>query len=92
MPCWAEVDECCDRLRLAGWPFGWRSVAGPGAGERSLVDGHNGENALRDEAATLAEALCLAYEGRGEAAKAIELATAYIPQGRPYKVQMQPRA
>lgn len=35
---------------------------------------------------TLAEALCLSYEGRGEMAKAVEVATAYIPQGRPFKV------
>jgi hypothetical protein len=54
-----EVDDCCDRLRRAGWSFGWCSVAGP-QGERILVDGTNGENALGVEAATLAEALRLA--------------------------------
>jgi hypothetical protein len=54
------VDECCDRLRRAGWSFGWCSVARPGEGERILVDGTNGENALGVEAATLAEALRLA--------------------------------
>jgi hypothetical protein len=54
------VDECCDRLRRPGWSFGWCSVARPGAGELFLVDGTNGENALRAEAATLAEALRLA--------------------------------
>jgi hypothetical protein len=54
------VDECCDRLRRAGWSFGWCSVAGPGGAERFLVDGTNGENALRTWAATLAEALRLA--------------------------------
>ena len=54
------VDECCDRLRRAGWSFGWCSVARPGGGERILVDGTNGENALGVEAATLAEALWLA--------------------------------
>ena len=56
----APTDECCDRLRRAGWPFGWCSVARPGEGERFWVDGTNGENALRSEAATLAEALRLA--------------------------------
>ncbi len=35
-------------------------MAGPGGGERYLVDGTNGGNALRGEAATLAEALRLA--------------------------------
>ena len=59
MSCATPVDECCDRLRRAGWSFGWCSVAGP-EGERFLVDGHNGENALRAEAASLAEALRLA--------------------------------
>jgi hypothetical protein len=54
------VDECCDRLRRAGWSFGWCAVARPGEGERILVDGTNGENALGVEAATLAEALRLA--------------------------------
>jgi hypothetical protein len=57
MLCWTEVDECCDRLRRAGWSFGWCSVAGPGGGERFLVDGTNGENALRACGPTLAEAL-----------------------------------
>jgi hypothetical protein len=57
-----EVDECCDRLRRSGWSFGWCSVARPGEGESWLVDGHNGENALRAEARTLAEALRLACE------------------------------
>ena len=59
MSCATPVDECCERLRRAGWSFGWCSVAGP-EGERFLVDGHNGENALRAEAASLAEALRLA--------------------------------
>jgi hypothetical protein len=54
------VDECCDRLRRYGWSFGWCSVVRPGEGERWLVDGRNGENALRAEGATLAEALRLA--------------------------------
>jgi hypothetical protein len=54
------VDECCDRLRRAGWSFGWCSVARPGEGELFLVDGTNGENALRAEGPTLAEALRLA--------------------------------
>jgi hypothetical protein len=54
-----SVDECCG-LRRAGWSFGWCSVAGPGGAECFLVDGTNGENALRAEAATLAEALRLA--------------------------------
>jgi len=60
MPFARAVDECCDRLRRAGWSFGWCSVARPGEGERILVDGTNGENALGVEAATLAEALRLA--------------------------------
>jgi hypothetical protein len=60
MRCRTEVDEYCDRLRRSGWSFGWCSVAGPGGAEHFLVDGHNGENALRAEAATLAEALRLA--------------------------------
>ena len=55
-----SVDECCDRLRRAGWSFGWCSVARPGEGESWLVDGHNGENALRAVAPTLGEALRLA--------------------------------
>jgi hypothetical protein len=55
-----SVDECCDRLRRAGWSFGWCSVARPGAGELFLVDGTNGENALRAVAPTLGEALRLA--------------------------------
>ena len=54
------VDECCDRLRRSGWSFGWCSVVRSGEGECFLVDGTNGENALRAEAATLAEALRLA--------------------------------
>jgi hypothetical protein len=54
------VDQRCDRLRRSGWSFGWCSVAGPGGGERFLLDGTNGENALRTEGATLAEALRLA--------------------------------
>ena len=54
------VYECCDRLRSSGWSFGWCSVEAPGGGERFLVDGTNGENALRAEAPTLAEALRLA--------------------------------
>jgi hypothetical protein len=56
MPYPTGVDECCDRLRR----FGWRAVAGPDGPERWLVDSTNGENALRAEAATLAEALRLA--------------------------------
>jgi hypothetical protein len=60
MPHPTEVDECCDRLRRSGWSFGWCTVEAPGAGERFLVDGTNGENALSAEAATLAEALRLA--------------------------------
>jgi hypothetical protein len=59
MPYLTPVDECCDRLRRAGWSFGWCSVAAP-EGVRSLVDGHNGENALRADRPTLAEALRLA--------------------------------
>jgi hypothetical protein len=60
MPLPDTVDECCDRLRRAGWSFGWCCVAGAGGGERFLVDGTNGENALHGEEATLAEALRLA--------------------------------
>jgi hypothetical protein len=60
MSCATPVDECCDRLRRAGWSFGWFSVARPGRGERWLVDGANGENALSAEGPTLAEALRLA--------------------------------
>ncbi|HZY83621.1 MAG TPA: hypothetical protein VFE78_02210 [Gemmataceae bacterium] len=54
------VDECCDRLRRAGWSFGWCSVARLAGGEHFQVDGTNGENASHTEAATLAEALRLA--------------------------------
>ena len=50
----------CACLRRAGWSFDWCSVATSGGGERRLVDGTSGENALRAEAATLAEALRLA--------------------------------
>jgi hypothetical protein len=60
MLCPTVVDECCDRLRRAGWSFGWCSVGAPGEGERVLVDGTNGENALRAEGPALAEALRLA--------------------------------
>ncbi len=59
MPGPTAVDECCDRLRRSGWPFGWCSVA-LASGERFLVDGANGENVLRAEAASRAEALRLA--------------------------------
>jgi hypothetical protein len=59
MPSPTQVDECCDRLRRSGWSFGWCAVAGT-EGERSLVDGINGENALPAEGPTLAEALRLA--------------------------------
>jgi hypothetical protein len=55
-----SVEDCCDRLRRAGWPFGWYSVEASGGGERILVDGTNGENAIRAEGPTLAEALRLA--------------------------------
>ena len=55
-----EVDDCCDRLRRSGWSFGWRSVSAPGRAERWLVDGANGENVIRAEGVTLAEALRLA--------------------------------
>jgi hypothetical protein len=66
MPFPDTVDECCERLRRSGWSFGWCSVAGP-EGERFLVDGTNGGNASRAEAATLAEALRLA-SGQARAA------------------------
>ena len=62
MPRPAAVDECSERLRRAGWSFGWCSAAGPGGAERFLVDGTNGENALSAEATTLAEALRLACD------------------------------
>jgi hypothetical protein len=54
------VDDCCDRLRRAGWSFGWCSVAAPGGAEHFLVDGTNGENVIRAEGRALAEALRLA--------------------------------
>jgi hypothetical protein len=59
MPHPTAVDECCDRLRRSGWSFGWCSVDRP-EGELFQVDGTNGENALRAEAASLAGALRLA--------------------------------
>jgi hypothetical protein len=62
MPHPTEVDECCDRLRRAGWSFGWCSLAAPGRAERWVVDGTNGENGLRTEGRTLAAALRLACE------------------------------
>jgi hypothetical protein len=68
MPFARVEDECCDRLRRAGWSFGWCAVAGPGKGERFLVDGTNGENALGAEAGALAEALRLAC-GQARAAE-----------------------
>ena len=49
------VDESFDRLRRAGW-----SVGGYGTAALQVVSGSNGENVLRTEAATLAEALRLA--------------------------------
>jgi hypothetical protein len=49
------------RLGRSGWSFGWCSEAGP-EGEQFLVDGTNGGNSLRPEAATLAEALRLACD------------------------------
>jgi hypothetical protein len=60
MPDPTAVDECCDRLRRSGWSFGWCSVARPGGAERWLVDGHNGENALRAEGELLADMLRVA--------------------------------
>jgi hypothetical protein len=72
------VDECCDRLRRAGWSFGWRPVARLGKGECFLVDGTNGENALRAEAPTLAEALLLAC---GQARAVGMLARAAVKAG-----------
>jgi hypothetical protein len=51
MAAYLKVDDCRDRLHRAGWSVG--EVAGAA---RWLINGANGENALRAEGKTQAEA------------------------------------
>jgi hypothetical protein len=55
IPHCSQVDECFARLHRAGWSVGEASFRGP-AGERWQVSGSNGENLLRADGATQAEA------------------------------------
>ena len=48
-------EECYDRLHGAGWSIGDAAFVGP-AGRVWVVSGHNGENLIRAEGATAAEA------------------------------------
>jgi hypothetical protein len=55
MSAYPSPDECFARLRRAGWSVGEASFLGPG-GEVWRVSGRNGENLLRAEGATQAQA------------------------------------
>ena len=51
-----------DAIRRAGWPLGHITIERPGGSSSWLVIGHDGENLIRAEAPTQAEAWRLATD------------------------------
>jgi hypothetical protein len=65
--------ECLDRLHRAGWTIGDTAFRWPGDRLVRLVVGYNGENQIRAEGATSAEAWLQALEQEGRLTEMLEV-------------------